>query len=48
MPSRTPLSLLAQAGEKGLTVRLGETAVSDACHDYAMDVRMPFILESLV
>jgi hypothetical protein len=47
MPSRTTLPLLAQADEKGLTVRLSETAVSDACRDHAMDLRMAFILESL-
>ena len=33
---------------QGLTVQLGETAVSGARRDDAMDLRMAFILEKLV
>jgi hypothetical protein len=33
---------------QGLTVQLGETAVSGARRDEAMDPRMAFILEKLV
>jgi hypothetical protein len=43
----TPLPLLAQTGEKGMTVWLGETAVSGATREHAMDLQMAFVLQSL-
>jgi hypothetical protein len=48
LPSRTTLPLPAQAGEKGLTVRLCDTTVSGSHRGYAMDLRVAFILEKLV